>query len=403
MYRLAILNSHPIQYFAPLYRRLSQEADLEVTVFFCSRQGVKRYYDGGFGQEVQWDIPLTEGYKHKFLPNWRRHDAVGGFFSLINPSIIKELQTGEYDAIWVHGHNHATYLLAIFVAKLLKTAVFMRAETHLLLQRTGLKSFIRRPLMTAFYHLCDACLAIGTQNAAFYRYHQVPEEKIFLVPYTVDNNFFKQAVGQYTQNRLDLREAMGLPAHQPIILFASKLTERKRPLDLLQAFHKLQQQNIVATLIYVGSGSEEAKLRAYVQDHALHDVYFLGFQNQLALPKFYAVSDMFVLPSENEPWGLIINEVMCAGLPVIASQEIGAVADLIHNNENGFTFPAGDIAALTECLRKIVVDPSLRKRMNGRSLEIINNWNYEQCVIGVKQALAYTTGKTPSPAEAVLQ
>src|SRR5713101_4171019 len=138
MYKLAILNTHPIQYFAPLYRRLAQEPDLDLTVYFCSRQGAEEYLDSGFGERIKWDCSLLDGYKNEFLQNLRRQDTVKGFWSLINPGIVSELRKGNYDALWVNGHNHATYLLAICAARTLKIPVLMRCETHLQLHRSKL-------------------------------------------------------------------------------------------------------------------------------------------------------------------------------------------------------------------------------------------------------------------------
>src|SRR5882672_8680655 len=165
MPKLAILNTHPIQYFAPLYRRLAQEPDIDLTVYFCSHQGAEEYFDPGFGQRFKWDTSLLEGYKYKFLKNVRRHDKVAGFLSLINFEIVRELRKNKYDALWVNGHNHATYILGICAARMFNIPVFMRCETHLSLNRSPLKLTIRKPVMSFFYNrLCDVCLPIGTLN-----------------------------------------------------------------------------------------------------------------------------------------------------------------------------------------------------------------------------------------------
>ena len=98
-YKLAIVNSHPIQYFAPLHRRLAGDPRIDLTVYFCSRQGFEEYLDPGFGTTVKYDIPLVEGFAHKFLPNLRNTDRMDGFFSMVNPSIISEFWRNRYDAI----------------------------------------------------------------------------------------------------------------------------------------------------------------------------------------------------------------------------------------------------------------------------------------------------------------
>lgn len=387
--RLAILQSHPIQYFAPLFRRLAQDEDLDITVFYCSRHGIEEYYDPEFGQKLVWDIPLLEGYKHKFLPNSAKVEDIHSGTGLYNPSILAELKKGEFDAVWVHGHRYLTNQLVIGGAKLLKLPVFMRCESHLLLQRSQLKLALRRPLLSLMYRkFCHSCLPIGTRNREFYQFHGVRSHRLFLVPYSVDNNFFINNIQNLQSQIEDLKSEMGLPTDKPILLFASKLTERKHPFDLLVAFEQIRKSDDEAALAFVGSGEEEERLRAYVQEHNIPDVYFLGFANQSKLPSVYAIADVFILPSENEPWALVINEAMCAGLPIIASEEIGAVKDLVRSGVNGYTFTAGDTAALANHLRTLIRNPQLREEMGQQSLEIIRNWDFEACVQGVKAAMA---------------
>lgn len=388
MVKLAVLNSHPIQYFAPLYRRLAQEPDIDLTVYFCSRQGIVEYRDADFGLSFCWDVPLLAGYRSIFLPNLRRGKAMNGFFSLLNPSIVRELRHGRYDALWVHGHGYATHLLAILTARLLGIPVLMRGETHLLLRRSSLKRRLRRPLLRLFYrHLCAACLAIGSRNEAFYRAHGVASDHLFLVPYVVDNDFFGQAIRPGNEHRSAMRRRRGLPVGVPVILFASKLTARKRPLDALSAYGDLRRAGIRACLVFVGSGEQEVELQRCAQSERIPDVHFLGFRNQSALPELYALADIFVLPSENEPWGLVINEVMSASLPVVAAAEIGAAADLVQHGVNGFVYRAGDIASLTHHLGLLARNRRLREEMGERSRQRIATWDMELCVQGVHEAL----------------
>lgn len=387
MYRLAVLNSHPIQYFAPLYRRLAQEPDIDLTVYYCSRWGVEEYLDPGFGEKVQWDIPLLDGYRYKFLPSIGKGSNLKGFFSLVNPAIIGEIKRERHDALWIHGHNYVTYNMAIVAAKMFGTALFMRCETTMLLHRSTTKQFLRKPLMTIFYRLFDACLPIGNRNKEFYQFHGVPNKKLFLVPYTVDNQFFHEETGKFQQQRVYLRSELGVSADKPLILFASKLTERKHPDHLLQAFEKIRKQGVDAALAFVGSGTEEAMLKQYVQENQIPDVHFFGFRNQTELPKFYAIADIFVLPSANEPWGLVVNEVMAAGLPVLTSDDVGSAADLVHEGDNGFTFPVGEIDRISEQLQTLISNDDLRKRMGENSWNIIKDWDFNKCVEGICAAL----------------
>jgi glycosyltransferase involved in cell wall biosynthesis len=387
VHKLAILNSHPIQYFAPLYRRFAQENRIDLTVYFCSRQGVEPYMDSGFGETVQWGSNLLEGYTYKFLPNIRQSGRVAGFFSLVNPGIIDELRQGQFDALLIHGHNLATNQMAIVAARLFGIPLLMRSDTHLLLQRSPLKKLLRRPIMSLFYRNCAVCLAIGTRNADFYRYHGVPNKRIALIPYAVNNDYFIAKVVEHQAERQAIRSELGLAASTAIILYASKLVPGKNPMHLLKAYQRLQIEGVDSALVFVGSGSELSTLQSYIANNDVGGVHFIGFQNQSELPKFYAVADVFVLPASNEAWGLVINEVMCAGLPVVVTDEVGAVPDLVRDGENGFVFRVGDIDTLAKHLKTLCTDTNMRKHMGEASLRIIRNWSYEEDVRSMLEVL----------------
>jgi glycosyltransferase involved in cell wall biosynthesis len=386
--RLAILNSHPIQYFAPLYRRLACEPDIDLTVFYCSRQGLEQYQDPGFSTVVRWDVPLLDGYTSIFLSSPADDHGVHGFWSLRDTSVIRKLYRGRYDALWIHGHGYATNIVAIAAARLLGMPVFMRGETHLLLSRSPVRRLARAVLMRVLYrHLVSRCLTIGSRNEAFYRSLGVPASRLVRVPYVVDNDYFAARTESYRGDLPALRASLGLPAEGTIVLYASKLIERKRPLDLLRAFAALRSEMDGIHLVLVGSGPEEGEVRRYIEEHSVTDVHLVGFKNQSELPKFYAAADLFVLPSEDEPWGLIINEVMAAGLPVIASEEIGATVDLVLNGVTGFVYPAGDVGALQDRLRVLCTDEPLRRTMSDAARARIATWDFEACVAGVRTAL----------------
>jgi glycosyltransferase involved in cell wall biosynthesis len=385
-YRLAVVVSHPIQYFSPLYRRLAEQNDIDLTVFYCSRGPLDSAFDPGFGKAVSWDVPLLDGHKHVFLRNAQSRLA-GGFLSLVNPSVIGELSRGRFDAVWLHGHNSVTHILAYLTAKVTRTAILMRGETHLGLQRSAVKRAIRRPLMTALYRGCTAALAIGSANRDFYRFHGVPDERIFDVPYAVDNHFFESLSVDARKNRLALRQRYNIAPADKVVLFASKFITRKRPMDLIIAFEKMATDRKV--LLMVGSGELESQLASYVRERALDNVHFLGFKNQTELPAVYSMADVFVLPSENEPWGLIINEVMNASLPVVAARGIGAAVDLVRDGVNGYTYPVGDVDALAKCLDEVLKDPDLAQTMGANSRRLIGGWGLDQCVDGVRSALRY--------------
>ena len=387
--RIAVLNSHPIQYFAPLYAYLNAAPDLDVTALYLSDFSIRGGKDPGFGQDVKWDLDLLAGYRSVFLGEAARAREPGGFWSLVAPEVWGELRSGRYDVLWLHGHNYAANLIAMVAAKTAGLPVMMRGETHLGLPSHGIKSMLRRPLMGTLYQACDRLLAIGSRNAAFYRAMGVADRKIFTVPYSVDNDRFVKAASLNQQRRAGVRRRYDIPPDQPAILYAAKFTPRKRPLDLLEAAQRLMTDTEQPfTVVMAGSGELEQELRMFCAEHSLDNVVFTGFVNQSELPALYAACDAFVLPSEDEPWGLAVNEAMCASLPIVCSSEVGCAADLVHDGVNGYTPAAGDIEGLATALRRLIEDETLRQRQGRESLAGIQQWGYRQCLEGIRRALA---------------
>ncbi len=264
----------------------------------------------------------------------------------------------------------------------------MRCETHLGLQRSAIKSALRRPLLGAVYQACEGFLAIGSANRDFYLAMGAPAEKISLVPYTVDNARFMRASMLTPAERLEVREGLSISPDRPAVLYASKFQRRKHPDDLMRAARILVAEGLEFDLVMAGSGEMDSELKAMAAADGPAGTVFPGFVNQRDLPRIFGACDVFVLPSEDEPWGLIVNEAMCAGLPIVAASEVGCVPDLLREGENGHSFPACDIVGLAAALRPIIADGSLRKAMSNRSREIISGWSFQECLEGVRQQLA---------------
>jgi glycosyltransferase involved in cell wall biosynthesis len=386
-YRVAFVNTHPIQYFAPLYAHLTRHAGLDVTALYLSDLSIRGVHDRGFGQAVKWDIDLLDGYTPRFMGKAATRRQIGGFFSMIGPELWPAIRGGKFDALVIHGHNFASHHMALAAAWSSGTPVFGRAETHLGLTRQAWRKSLRTPLLKAWYKAFDGFLAIGTGNARYYEAMDVPRDRIFSMPYTVDNDRFISAAKIALPNRAATRARLGLMGDSPAILFAAKFDRRKRPDDLIAAFHRLQKDGVEAQLVMVGSGLLEQDLRSMVTEQGIRDVTFPGFVNQAELPSVYGACDVFVLPSENEPWGLAINEAMCAGLPIVLSEEIGCAEDLVATGVNGATFKAGDVAGLADALRPLLTDHELRSRCSAASLERIQRWSYRECATGLRQAI----------------
>jgi len=387
--RLAYIVSHPIQYQAPLLRRLAAERDLDLQVLFLSDFSTRAYRDRGFGQSVAWDVDLVQGYPSKVLPAAGRRDIVS-FWKPLTLNVGAELRRGRYDAVWLHGYAHHAQLRALVAARRLGMKVLLRGESHAHATRESMiPAPVKRRVLMRLFTQIDAFLAIGTANRDYYLSYGVEPDRIFMMPYAVDNARFQAA--STLEHGLALRASLGLPASRPIILFAAKLQPRKRAWDLWTAYTRLSPDGVTEphpALIFVGDGSQRSALEAAVAQKGWSGVRFAGFQNQTAMPRFYAAADVFVLCSENEPWALAVNEAMNAGTAVIVSDQVGAAPDLVQDGVNGFVVPVGDVATLANRLRRVTTDEALARRMGAQSLQRISRWNFEADVAGLRQALA---------------
>jgi len=394
-YRVAYLVSHPIQYQAPLLRRIAACPEIDLTVFFMSDLSVRGYHDPGFGTRVRWDVPLLDGYRYEFLPALGPRDRLS-FWWPLSRRLRHFLRSGRFDVLWVHGYSHNVTLRAILWAKSLGMKVLLRGESHLMSETPSpAKRQLKKAVLPGLFRLIDGFLAIGTLNREYYIHYGVPEHKIFMMPYAVDNEFFQKRAGEARMCREQLRAELGLDPGRPVILYASKLQRHKRPGDLLEAYVKLSPDGALEPqpyLLFVGDGEERHRLEERVRALGWRSVLFLGFKNQSELPRYYDLCDVFVLPSAKEPWGLVVNEAMNAAKPVVVSDRVGCAPDLVRDGVNGFVFPVGNIGALAERLRRLTEDPELARRMSEESLRIIDKWNFDADVQGLLEALDYVVG-----------
>jgi glycosyltransferase involved in cell wall biosynthesis len=355
--RVGYLVSHPIQYQAPLLRLLAQRAELDLEVVFLSDYSASDHFDPGFGTSIAWDVPLTEGYANRALTAL----PVVDFYSPFLPDIWHRIGGDRLDALWVHGWNQATQLVAVAEALRHDVPVLLRGESKLEARGT-----LRTAALKALAGRASACLAIGEENREFYAGMGVPPERIIPAPYGVDNAYFEERARSARATRAETARSLGIDPERPVILFASKLIERKRPLDTIEAYKQLSPDGRAepdAQLLLVGDGPLREAVQEAAAETGWSSIRIPGFCNQSRLPALYELCDVFVLPSRYETWGLVINEAMCAARPVVATTGCGAARDLIQHGETGFVFEAGDVSALAEHLATLTEDRSQARSM----------------------------------------
>ena len=381
-FRLAILTTHPIQYYAPLFKILAAESFLELKVFYTL--GGNEDLDAGFGKNISWDIPLLEGYEYEFLTNSAKVSGSHHFAGIQNPDVISRINDFAPDGILVYGWSYLSHLKIIryFEGKI---PVWFRGDSTLIDPSPIWKKLIRMQLLKWVYKHIDLAFYVGQQNKAYFKAYGLKEDQLIFAPHAVDNERFGI---DRSEESLALRKRLNVMPHEILILFAGKFEDKKDPLILTEAFIKLNKAS--THLFFVGNGFLEKELKEKVikqaQDNKPLRIHFLDFQNQSKMPVIYQACDLFCMPSKgpNETWGLAVNEAMASGKAVLVSDKTGCAADLVEDQKNGYIFESGNLTDLTNKLDKLTNDNQQLKDMGEYSKKLIQKWSF------LKQVEVYT-------------
>jgi glycosyltransferase involved in cell wall biosynthesis len=384
--RLAIVSTHPIQYYAPLFRQLAAVPGLTVKAFYLWDFGVKERHDPGFNRPLRWDIDLLEGYEHEFVPNRSQDPGTHHFRGIDNPDVTERVARFGPDVVLLIGYYYPSFLRLLRSPRLVGCKFLLRGDSHRLVGRRGVKAAVKRLLLRLLFRRFAGFLYVGGANRRYYVEHGVPDTKLFFSPHAVDNDRFIAARPAAEREALEWRRELGIPEGHRVMLFAGKFVPKKRPLDLIHAFRQAQVAN--ATLLLVGSGPLEPEVRRLAA--GLPNVRVAPFQNQRAMPRTLAAGDVIVLPSfgEEETWGLVINEAMCLARPVMVSDHCGCAEDLIEPGRNGWIFPAGDVMALAHKLREAAAPEVDLQRMGACGARTVERYHYREAVVGILSCLA---------------
>lgn len=356
--RIAVVVSHPIQYYSPWFSCLAGYPGLVLKVFYLWDFGVEARHDPNFGMSIKWDIPLLDGYESEFVRNVSRDPGTQHFRGLDNPSLIGRLNDWRPDVILLFGYAYLSHVRLILSPALRRIPIILRGDSHNLGRRRGLRTALGRLLRKALFRRVGAFLAVGEANEAYFADVAMKRDQVFLAPHFVDNARFRADPLRVRSAARDWRRKLEIPDDALVVGFVGKLEDKKRPVDLLDAFSRLANQDEdgtarQASLLFVGAGRLEPVLRERARQAGLENVFFVSFQNQTQMPIVYAAMDFLVLPSGfGETWGLCVNEAMNLGVPAIVSDVVGCGPDLVVEGKTGWTFRSGDVTDLCRTLRE---------------------------------------------------
>ena len=394
-YRVLAIAAHPVQYVSPVFRLMAQHPRLDFHVAYCSLRGAEAGHDPEFGRSVKWDIPLLDGYAWTHVPN--RGSGSESFTGLYNPGLWKLIREGHFDAVLCYtGYPRATFWISYLAAKLSHTSFLFGTDAITLSPLDGRewKRPLKRLLWPVLFRLADQVIVPSSGTRDLMLSLGIPEERLTLTPYVVDNDWW---VAQSARvDRESIRASWGASRSDVVILFCAKLQPWKRPHDLLEAFSKANLGN--AILIFAGEGPLRASLESEAAKLGISDrVRFLGFVNQTQLPSVYTASDLLVLPSVYDAFGVVVNEAMLCGCPVIASDRVGAARDLIMHGRTGFIYRCGDVDALARVMRQCVSGGATLSELSRAAGARMESWSPRENIEGTLSAVVRAVSRAVRP------
>jgi glycosyltransferase involved in cell wall biosynthesis len=395
--RLAIISTHPIQYYAPIFRALAESGLVEPRVFFTWPQITEgKVIDAGFGRSVEWDIPLTEGYEFEFVPNVAHRPGNARFAGMVNPKLIPAIERWGADAVLVFGWNFYSHLQAMrhFRGRL---PVFFRGDSHLLNNQSDLKTRLRHTLLRWVYSHVDVAICVGSNNRDYYRWCGVPAERIGFAPHAVDTTRFDDSDGWHFAKAAEQRRILKIGPDETVLLYAGKFIPEKDLGLLIQAFLAACDRSPARPaghLVLLGNGPLQGELEALCPNRS--NIHFLPFQNQQAMPAVYRLGSAFVLPSRSETWGLGLNEALASGRPIIASTRVGACRDLVKEGVTGWSFESGNLKHLTTVVSGVLASPVGRLRqMQAAARAEGQRWSTDSAAQGIaRTVLDFAAGRS---------
>jgi glycosyltransferase involved in cell wall biosynthesis len=372
--RIAFVTNFCAHYRVRTFETLARCQDID---FFFSSAGEEWYWQQQNGVRVG-------NFRYEYLPGIRLTRRLR-----LVPSLVTRLWRKNYD-VYIKCINGrfalpVTYLIAKLRRKpfILWTGIWMTLDTR----------FHRLvfPLTLWIYRHADAIVVYGEHVKRYLLSLKVAPEKIFLAAHAVDNSVYNHAVSEEGKAALKVNLKIG---NRKIVLYLGRLEEVKGLEYLIRAFARLNPHNVL--LVIAGDGSLREKLTALaLKKGILEKTRFVGYASPEEAPIYYALANVLVLPSVTTPtgketWGLVVNEAMNQGVPVVATDAVGAAAGgLVQSGVNGFIVPERNVGALAQAIERILSDENLRVQMNQNARRVIAGWDNERMVHGFEEAITY--------------
>jgi glycosyltransferase involved in cell wall biosynthesis len=375
--RLVILTEIIAPYRIPVFNVLARRAELDLHVIFLAETDETLR---------QWRVYKDEiRFSHQVLPSWRWRAGKSKF--LINRGLWSALNKVSPQVIICGGYSYAASWEALLWARRRGVAFVLWSESNAQDARGG-RAWVEF-LKTYFLRHCDRFVVPGKASFEYLRSLGSAEASILIAPNAVDSCFFATQAENTRVHATEFRKKLGLPSR--FILFVGRLVPEKGIFDLLEAYAKLESGvRSEVGLVFAGDGVSKEELAQRAKRICPGAVCFPGFAQREDLAGLYALAETLVLPTHTDTWGLVVNEAMACGLPIIVSSVAGCSADLVEDGWNGYVVPPRDSEELSVAINTLLRQPGLKQQMSTRSSERIRNYSPEACADGLAAAAIST-------------
>ena len=372
--RVVVLTEIIAPYRIPVFNALAKHADVDLHVIFLAENDPT---------QRQWLVYKNEiRFRYQVLPSWRRR--LGRHSLLLNSGMETALRRAAPEAILCGGYNYIVSWQALRWAKRNGVPFSLWVESNARDFRSGLAWI--ESLKSRFLGDCSGVVVPGKSAFEYVMSYGVAEEIISVAPNAVDTDFFAEGAEVARGNADACRQSLNLPAR--FFLFVGRLVPEKGVFDLVEAYGRLTPDlRREIGLVLVGDGQARAGLEQQAAAIRPGVIRVVGFAQREQLPAYYGLADIFVFPTHSDPWGLVVNEAMACGLPVICTDAAGCAADLVEDHWNGLVISPGDLNQLSSALNQLARDHNLRLRCGQRSRERILQYSPESCAEGLASAV----------------
>jgi len=361
--KLVIVTNIPAPYRLPIYERLNNKYKNDFLVIYCSQKESNR----------KWNLGDFK-FNHLFLKENVKAKKDGFNFVHNNPDVFHELKKYNPDIIITTGFN-PTHLYSWIYAKLFRKKHICMTDGWIY-SESSLFS-IHKIIRKIIFKSSSAFIGASKNSLDLYRSYNIVEEELFQSHLCIDNNKFRNQFN-FNDREYDL-------------MFSGQFTDRKLPLFFADVAYEVSKVVKKLKILILGDGPLKKEFFAKLDSLGL-DYHYAGFVTQAELPQLYASSKLFLFPTKVDAWGVVVNESMASGTPVITTPYAGVVNDLLIDKENGLILPIDSIL-WSEEIKKVLSNEQLWNVFSKNSIKTVQEFNFDTAAKGIIDASEYAYAK----------